>query len=88
MFDLYHEQVQQGNIIRKLTEAAAYVAVFHVADNPGRHDPGTGEIDYANVYKAIAKTGFSGYLTMEYLPLGDQIASLTKAIDGFRSSIA
>jgi len=86
LFDIYHEQVQQGNVISTLTEAAPWVAVFHVADNPGRHDPGTGEINYVSVYKAIRKTGFGGYLTMEYLPLGDQVISLTKAIDGFRGA--
>ena len=86
LFDIYHEQVQQGNVIRTLTEAAPYVAVFHVADNPGRHDPGTGEIDYANVYKAIRKTGFGGYLTFEYLPLADQTDSLIKACNAFRSA--
>ena len=86
LFDIYHEQVQEGNIIRTLTEAAPWVAVFHVADNPGRHDPGTGEIDYANVYKAIRKTGFGGFVTMEYLPLGDQVASLIKAVNGFRAA--
>ena len=85
LFDIYHEQVQEGNIIRTLTEAAPWVAVFHVADNPGRHDPGTGEIDYGNVYKAIRKTGFGGFVTMEYLPLGDQVASLIKAVNGFRA---
>jgi hydroxypyruvate isomerase len=88
LFDLYHEQVQQGNVIRTLTEAAPEVAVFHVADNPGRNDPGTGEMNYPNIYKAIQKTGFGGYLTMEYLPLGDQVASLTKAVDGFRAAMA
>lgn len=88
LFDLYHEQVQEGNVIRTLTEAAPQVAVFHVADNPGRNDPGTGEMNFANIYKAIHKTGFAGYLTMEYLPLAEPIASLTKAIDGFRSAIA
>lgn len=87
LFDIYHEQVQQGNVIRTLTEAAPNVAVFHVADNPGRNDPGTGEINYPNLYKAIQKTGFSGYLTMEYLPLGDQVASLTKAVNDFRSAL-
>ena len=87
LFDIYHEQVQEGNIIRTLTEAAPDVAVFHVADNPGRNDPGTGEIYYANVYKAIQKTGYGGYLTMEYLPLGDQVASLTKAVNGFRTAL-
>jgi len=42
LFDIYHEQVQEGNVIRTLSEAADIVAVFHVADNPGRNDPGTG----------------------------------------------
>jgi len=88
LFDLYHEQVQEGNVIRTLTEAAPLVAVFHVADNPGRNDPGTGEMNYPNIYKAIQKTGFAGYLTMEYLPLGEPVASLTKAVDGFRGAVA
>jgi hydroxypyruvate isomerase len=87
LFDLYHEQVQEGNVIRTLTEAAPLVAVFHVADNPGRNDPGTGEMNYPNIYKAIQKTGFAGYLTMEYLPLGEPVASLTKAVDAFRAAI-
>ncbi|MGA2133482.1 MAG: TIM barrel protein [Bryobacteraceae bacterium] len=88
LFDLYHEQVQQGNVIRTLTEAAPFTAVFHVADNPGRNDPGAGEMNYPNIYKAIQKTGFAGHLAMEYLPLGDPVTSLTKSIDAFRSAIA
>src|SRR5215467_9949509 len=81
LFDIYHEQVQEGNVTRTLIEAAPMVAVFHVADNPGRNDPGTGEINYGNVYKAIQKTGYSGYVCMEYLPLGDQTASLIKSVN-------
>jgi hydroxypyruvate isomerase len=88
LFDIYHEQVQEGNLIRTLTEAAPHVAVFHVADNPGRHDPGTGEINYPNVYRAIQKTGYSGYLAMEFLPLGDQVDGLIKAVDGFRGALS
>jgi hydroxypyruvate isomerase len=48
LFDIYHEQVQEGNMIRTLTEVADLVSVFHVADNPSRNDPGTGEINYRN----------------------------------------
>lgn len=88
LFDLYHEQVQQGNVIHTLTEAAPDVAVFHVADNPGRNDPGSGEMNYPNIYKAIQKTGYAGYLAMEYLPLAEQVASLTKSVDGFRAALA
>ncbi len=87
LFDIYHEQVQQGNVIQTITEAAPHVAVFHVADSPGRHDPGTGEIDYKGVYKAIQKSGFAGYVAMEYLPKGEQVPSLIQAVDGFRSAL-
>ncbi len=85
LFDLYHEQVQIGNVTRTAIEAAPHVAVYHVADNPGRNDPGTGEMNYENIYKAIKKTGYSGYITMEYLPLADQTASLTKAVKEMRA---
>ncbi len=85
LFDIYHEQVQIGNVTQTLTEAAPYVAVYHIADNPGRHDPGTGEMNYANIYKAIQKTGYAGYICMEYLPLADPVASLTKAVDEMRA---
>ena len=88
LFDIYHEQVQTGNVIRTLTEAADIVAVFHVADNPGRNDPCTGEINYHNVYKAIQKTGYAGYVAMEYLPLGEPVQSLTKALNDFRTAMA
>ncbi|HXG34631.1 MAG TPA: TIM barrel protein [Bryobacteraceae bacterium] len=86
LFDIYHEQVQIGNVIRTITQAAPYVSVFHIADNPGRNDPGTGELNYINIYKAIAKTGYSGYVTMEYLPLGDPVESLTKAVKDMRAA--
>ena len=88
LFDIYHEQVQIGNVIRTLTGAAPSVAVFHIADNPGRNDPGTGEMNYSNIYKAVRDTGFGGYVTMEYLPLGDQTASLTKAVADMKSVLA
>ncbi len=64
------------------------MAVFHVADNPGRNDPGTGEMNYENIYKAIQRTGYAGYVAMEYLPLGDQVESLTKALNEFRTAMA
>jgi hydroxypyruvate isomerase len=88
LFDVYHEQVMRGNLIRSITEAAPLVSIFHVADNPGRNDPGTGEINFPNVYKAIQKTGFSGYITMEYKPLGDPVASLSRAVAGLRAALA
>lgn len=88
LFDIYHEQVQIGNVIRTIQEAASVTEVFHVADNPGRNDPGTGELNYPNIYRAIAKTGFRGHIAMEYLPLGDPVRSLTKAVDEMRAALS
>jgi hydroxypyruvate isomerase len=88
LFDIYHEQVQVGNVIRTAVEAMPFVAVYHIADNPGRNDPGTGEMNYTNIYNAIRKTGYSGYVTMEYLPVGDQTASLKKAVSDMKSVLA
>jgi hydroxypyruvate isomerase len=88
LFDIYHEQVQTGNVIRTIREAEPYTSVFHIADNPGRNDPGTGEMNYSNIYKAIRDTGYGGYITMEYLPLGDPVKSLTKAVDDMRAAVA
>jgi hydroxypyruvate isomerase len=88
LFDLYHEQVQIGNVTRTAVEAAPYVAVYHVADNPGRNDPGTGEMNYPSIYKAIQKTGYAGYICMEYLPLTEPVASLKKAVDEMRLSLS
>lgn len=88
LFDIYHEQVQVGNVIRTLTEAAPYVEVFHIADNPGRNDPGTGEMNYPNIYKAIRKTGYGGYICMEYRPLADPVTSLSKALGEVKAAMA
>jgi len=87
LFDIYHEQVQIGNVIRTIRDAAAYTKVFHIADNPGRNDPGTGEMNYANIYKAIRDTGYKDYITMEYSPIGDAVASLTKAVADMRAVV-
>lgn len=58
LFDIYHQQITEGNVIRNLTENINLIGHFHVADNPGRKEPGTGELNYANIFKAIAKTDY------------------------------
>ncbi|MBI3696119.1 MAG: TIM barrel protein [Acidobacteria bacterium] len=88
LFDIYHEQVQEGNVIDTLRKNLPHIAVFHVADCPGRHDPGTGELNYPNIYRAIAKGGFEGHIAMEYLPLGEPVASLTQAVRDLRTAVA
>ncbi len=87
LFDIYHEYVQNGDPIALIKEAVPYVAVFHVADAPGRHDPGTGEMKWDDIYKAIGKSGYSGYITLEYLPQGDQVDSLIAAVTQMRKDL-
>jgi hydroxypyruvate isomerase len=88
LFDLYHEQTEVGDPTKLAVEAIPYTAVFHVADSPGRHDPGTGRMNYIQIYKAIAKAGYNGIICMEYLPQADQVASLIKSTDSMRAAIA
>ena len=87
LFDIYHEYVQNGNPIPTINEAVSYVAVFHVADAPGRHDPGTGQMHWDDIYKAIGKTGYAGYITMEYRPIGDEVDSLIRAVTQMRKDV-
>ena len=64
-FDIYHQQISEGNVIRNLTENIDRIGHFHVGDNPGRKQPGTGELDYKNIFKAIHDTGYDGFVTLE-----------------------
>lgn len=68
LFDIYHHQVMEGNIIEDIKKSIASIAHFHVADVPGRHEPGTGEINYASVFRAIAATNYQGFVGLEYKP--------------------
>jgi hydroxypyruvate isomerase len=87
LFDIYHEYVQHGDPIPAIQEALPYVNVFHVADAPGRHDPGTAEMKWDEIYKVIGKGGYAGYVALEYSPVGDEVASLVKAVTQMRSDV-
>ncbi len=64
--DLYHQQIQEGNLIPNIDLAWEEIAYFQVGDNPGRKEPTTGEINYLNVFKHIHDKGFTGILGMEH----------------------
>ena len=65
LFDIYHQQVSEGNVIRNITENIDYIGHFHIADNPGRNQPGTGELNYTNIFSAIRSAGYKGWLAFE-----------------------
>ncbi len=64
--DLYHQQITEGNLIPNIDQAYGEIAYFQVGDNPGRNEPGTGEINYRNVFKHIHEKVFTGIVGMEH----------------------
>jgi hydroxypyruvate isomerase len=66
LFDIYHQQITEGNLIPNMTAAWDEVAYIQVGDNPGRREPGTGEINYRNIFRHIHSKGFQGVVGMEH----------------------
>jgi hydroxypyruvate isomerase len=79
LYDFFHEQISEGNLIEKLEKNIQLVGLVHVADVPGRHHPGTGEINYNNIFRKLAELKYSRIAAMEFLPLGDPVAELRAA---------
>ncbi len=74
--DFYHEQIAEGNLIEKLEKNIDFTGLVHIADVPGRHEPGTGEIDYRNIFRKLAQLNYTHYVAMEYFPTYDAVQSL------------
>ena len=82
LYDIYHMQIMEGDIIRTIRENIQYLAHFHTGGNPGRHEiDQTQELNYHAVARAIADTGFNGVITHEYTPVRDPLKSLAQAIE-------
>ncbi|WP_114576379.1 hydroxypyruvate isomerase family protein [Saliphagus sp. LR7] len=81
LYDVYHQQVTEGNVIETITENVDSIGHVHVADVPGRHEPGTGELNYANVFDAIDDAGYDGYVGCEFSPTGDPDEAVAGVLD-------
>jgi len=68
LYDIYHMQVMEGNIIHTLTSNLDVIGHVHAADVPGRHEPGTGELNYANIFRALRESGYDGLVGFEFDP--------------------
>jgi hydroxypyruvate isomerase len=79
LYDLFHEQIAEGNLIEKLDKHIDVIGLIHVADVPGRHQPGTGEINYENIYRKLAALNYRHAIAMEFHPIGDPVATLHAA---------
>jgi hydroxypyruvate isomerase len=82
LFDVYHVQIMNGDVIRRIRQYKDYIAQYHIAGVPGRGEPDeTQEIHYPAVLRAILETGYSGYVSMEFMPTWpDKLAALRSAI--------
>ncbi|GAB2465015.1 hydroxypyruvate isomerase [Hymenobacter qilianensis] len=82
LYDIYHMQIDEGDVIRTLTEYHPYIAHYHTAGVPGRHElDETQELNYPAIMRAILATGFKGYVAQEFIPQkADKLASLRQAV--------
>jgi len=79
LYDFFHEQISEGNLIEKLAQNIAYTGLVHIADVPGRHEPGTGEINYENIFRKLGELNYNRIAAMEFLPTSDPVGKLRAA---------
>jgi hydroxypyruvate isomerase len=80
LYDIYHMQIMEGDIIRTIQENHAYFGHYHTAGNPGRHEiDDSQELNYKPIMRAILDTGYEGYIGQEFVPQGDPIKALQAA---------
>jgi len=79
LYDIYHEQMSFGDLISKLDKHIDVIGLIHIADVPGRHEPGTGEINYGNIYKKLVELKYQHNVAMEFYPSGEPVATLRAA---------
>lgn len=83
--DLYHQQITEGNLIPNVDRAWEEIAYFQIGDNPGRNEPTTGEINYANVFRHIRAKGFAGVYGMEHGNSRGEAAGELAVIEAYRA---
>ncbi|GHV87477.1 hydroxypyruvate isomerase [Spirochaetia bacterium] len=88
LFDIYHQQITEGDIIRRITANVSRIGHLHAAGCPGRHELFTGELDYRNIFRAADEAGYSGLTGLEYFPEGDASAGLKQIHDSMRPAVA
>jgi hydroxypyruvate isomerase len=82
LYDIYHMQVMEGDVIATIRAALPWIAHFHTAGVPGRHElDATQELNYPAIARVIADAGFTGYVAHEFLPTRDPLASLREAVE-------
>ena len=80
LYDIYHMQIMEGDVIRTIRDNHPYIGHYHTAGNPGRNEiDDSQELNYAAIMRAIRDTGFQGYVAQEFIPVREAMASLAEA---------
>lgn len=80
LYDIYHQQIMEGNILSNIERYMPWIGHFHCAGVPGRHELVGGELDYKTIFKRIADSEYNGYIGLEFFPQGDPIQALEEAL--------
>jgi hydroxypyruvate isomerase len=81
LYDIYHMQIMEGDVIRTIRDHHAFIGHYHTAGNPGRHEiDDTQELNYPAIMRAIKATGYTGFVGQEFLPTRDPLTSLREAV--------
>ena len=79
LFDIYHQQITEGDVTRRIAEAMGHIGHFHAAGNPRRGELDRGELNYSSIFKATAESGYDGYIGLEYFPAESRDKGLIRA---------
>lgn len=80
LFDMYHQQIMEGNLLRNIMNNIDKIGHFHAAGNPGRHELDLGEIDYDYIFKELKRSPYNGYIGLEYNPVYDPEVGIKKLL--------
>ena len=86
LFDMYHQQVSEGNLINNIRRYYEFIGYFQVGDVPGRNEPGTGEVNWRNVFKAIHELGYEGIIGMEHGLSQPGMAGLLRCFEEYKKA--
>lgn len=86
VFDIYHQQISEGDLLVNILSNLDKIGHFHAAGNPGRNEPTRGEINYPFICSELTRAGFQGFMGLEYWPTDPPEASLKKILDWFETT--
>ena len=86
LYDIYHMQIMEGNLIQTIEDNIHLIGHFHAADVSGRHEPGTGEINYSAIISRLNRLNYSGYVGLEHVPTMPSEESIRRTLNNFFGS--